>query len=178
VYDLICRWWCEIPELFRSEYRDAVNQVLSGHKIVWELRTDGRLHRVLPPAIQVQVESAFQELSQPRFEAGLASFREGVTAYDDRPQRGRDACKNMFDALESVSKEIFGMPTATFGGVLAEARKKQSASNETITVLETLYSMANSQFRHGMTTPFTLKSAEVDFVVVSCIAGILLFVRL
>jgi len=101
-----------------------------------------------------------------------------MAAYDDRPQRGRDTCKNIFDALESVSKEIFGMPTATFGNVLAEARKQLSMSTETISTLQKLYDMANNHFRHGMTTTFTLKSAEVDFVLVACIAGILLFVRL
>jgi hypothetical protein len=62
--------------------------------------------------------------------------------------------------------------------VLAEARKQQSLASETISVLQKLYEMANGHFRHGMTTPFTLKAAEVDFVLVSCKAGILLFVRL
>ena len=117
-------------------------------------------------------------MSQPRFAAALALFREAMNAYDDRPQRGRDACKNIFDALESVSKEVLGMPNATFGNVLAEARKQQSMASETISVLQKLYDMANGHFRHGMTTPFTLKAAEVDFVLVSCLAGILLFVRL
>lgn len=45
-------------------------------------------------------------------------------------------------------------------------------------MLQKIYDMANSHFRHGMTTPFTLKPAEVDFVLVSCVAGILLVVRL
>ena len=70
------------------------------------------------------------------------------------------------------------MPTATFGNVLVEARKRQSMASETIAMLQKLYDMANNHFRHGMTTPFTLKPPEVDFVLVSCVAGILLFVRL
>ena len=37
--------------------------------------------------------------------------------------------------------------------------------------------MANNRFRHGLTTPFTLNSAEVDVVLVTCCAGILLTVR-
>jgi hypothetical protein len=178
VYDLICRWRTEFPLEMRQEYSRRINALLSAYKIAWDLGGDGQLHRVLPAVANTQVEAAFQELNQPRFAAGLTSFREAMSAYHDRPQRGRDACKNIFDALESVSKEILGMPSATFGNVLAEVRKQQSLASETISVLQKLYDMANNHFRHGMTTPFTLKSAEVDFVVVSCIAGILLFVRI
>jgi hypothetical protein len=178
VYDLICRLWIEIRPNLKSDYRTGVNRILAGYHIAWDLGEDGQLHRVLPLTASAQVEEAFRELSQDRFAAARASFREAIHAYDDRPQRGRDACKNILDALESVSKEIFSMPTGTFGNVLAEARRQQSMSNETISVLQKLYDMANNHFRHGMTTPFTLKSAEVDFVFISCVGGILLFTRL
>jgi len=178
VYDLICRLWPELPSDLQQDYQTGVNRILAAYHIAWDLGEDGELHRVLPLAAQSQVEAAFKELSQPRFAAALTSFREAISAYDDRPQRGRDACKNIFDALESLSKEIFGMPSATFGNVLTEARKRHSIASETISVLQKLYDMANAHFRHGMTTPFTLKPAEVDFVFVSSIADILLFVRL
>jgi hypothetical protein len=177
VYDLICRWWLEFPEDFKSDYVKAVNKVLSAYRIAWELRDDGRLHRVLPIAIAAQIQTAFHELSQPRFTSALRSFQEGMDAYEARPQRGRDACKNIFDSLESVAKEVYGMSAGTFGNVLNEARRQQSLSSETISVLQKLYDMANNHFRHGMTTPFVLRSAEIDFVLVSCMAGILLFVR-
>jgi hypothetical protein len=101
-----------------------------------------------------------------------------MDAYNDRPRRGRDSCRNIFDALESVGKEVFGMPTATFGGVLDEARRRQDMSKETISTLQKLYDMANGHFRHGMTTEFILKPAEVDFLFLSSIAGVLLFTRL
>jgi hypothetical protein len=55
----------------------------------WMLGEDGQLYRVLPPAAHSQVETTFRELSQPRFAAALASFREAMNAYDDRPQRGK-----------------------------------------------------------------------------------------
>ena len=129
-----------------------------------------------PPRSQVQ--AAFRELSPPRFSAAATLFLEGMKAYEDRPQRGRDACGSIFDALESVAKEVFNLPKATFGDVLNAARKQQSMGNETISVLQKLYDMASAHFRHGMTTAFTLKPPEVDFVLVSCLAGILLFVRL
>jgi hypothetical protein len=99
-----------------------------------------------------------------------------MNAYDDRPRRDIDVCKNIMDCLEAVAKEVFGMPTATFGNVLAELRKMQTLSPDTTSVLQKLYDMANNHFRHGMTTPFVLQKAEV--VLVSCLAGILLFVRL
>ena len=178
VYDLICRLWPEIPPDLQPEYQTSVNRILAAHRIARDLGDDGQLHRVLPVAAQSHIEAAFQELSQPRFTAALASFQQGMAAYDDRPQRGRDSCRNIFDALESVAKEVFDMPRATFGDVLNAARKQQSMASETISVLQKLYDMANAHFRHGMITQFTLKLPEVDFVVVSCIAGILLFVRL
>jgi len=124
------------------------------------------------------MEEAFRELNDPRFAAPLESFRAAMAAYEDRPQLGRDACKNIMDAMEGVAKEIFQMPRATFGDVLAEARRRQTLAPETIGVLQKLYHMANNHFRHGMGTPFALKKVEVDFVLVTCLAGILLFVRL
>ena len=96
----------------------------------------------------------------------------------DRPQRGKDACKNIFDALEATAKEVQQMPTATFGNVVAEMRKTQSLSAETLASLQKLYDLANNHFRHGMTNPFALKSAEVDYVLVSCCGAILLFIRM
>ena len=178
VYDLICRWWREFPPELQGEYIRGVNVLLSSYRVVWDLGEDGQLHRVLPSVAHSQVDAAFRELNHPRFTAALASFREAMNAYDGRPQRGRDSCKNIFDALESVSKEVLGMPAATFGDVINEARRRQSMASETLSSLQKLYEMANSHFRHGRTTPFALKPAEVDFVVLSSVAGILLFMRL
>ncbi len=178
VYDLISRLWDEIPFELKAAYEAGVNRILAAYSIAWDLGSDGCLHRVTPPAVQQQIQAAFRELSDLRFTAALHSFRDAMNAYDDRPQRGRDACKNIMDCLEAVAKEVCGMPTATFGNVLAELRKTQVLSPETISVLQKLYDMANNHFRHGMTTPFVLQKAEVDFVLVSCLAGILLFVRL
>lgn len=178
VYDLICRWWAEFPLELKAAYQSKVNTVLSANGIAWDLGKDGTLHRVLPPAVQVQIEATFLELSHPRFAAGLASYLAALSAYNDRPQRGRDACKSILDAFESVAKEIFGVPTGTLGDALGKARKTQALATETISVLEKIYAMSNNHFRHGMTTAFMLKPAEVDFVFVSCLAGILLMVRL
>jgi hypothetical protein len=101
-----------------------------------------------------------------------------MDAYNGRPQRGKDSCKNVFDAVEATAKEVQHMPTATFSNVLAEIRKAQSLSAETLASLQKLWELANSHFRHGMTNPFALNSAEVDYVLVSCCGAILLFVRM
>ena len=185
VYDLVCRFWIEVSTIPSSQqptlteqYRTGINRMFAAYGIVWDLDQDGVLRRILPLAIRLQLNAAFEELSAPRFATALSSFTQGMDAYNDRPQRGRDACKNIFDSLESIAKEIYVMPTATFGQVLNAARANHSMASETISTLEKLYQMANSHFRHGMTTPFTLKPAEIDFVTVTCLAGILLFVRL
>ncbi len=177
-YDLIIRIAAEIPQIFQTEYRQLVNQLLATYRIVWELDKDDHLCRILPPAIGTQAEAAFRELSQPRLIAALTSFQQGMAAYNDRPQRGKDACKNIFDAVEATAKAVKQMPNATFGGVLGELRKTQSLSAETLASLQKLYDLANNHFRHGMTDPFALKPAEVDYVFVSCCGAILLLVRI
>lgn len=177
-YDLIIRIAAEVPAIFKKEYRDIVNQLLASYGIAWEFGEYNQLHRVLPPAVTGYVEAAFRELSQARFGAALTSFRDGMAAYDDRPQRGREACKGIFDALDAVAKEVYGVPTKTFGDVLGEARRRNFFSSETIASLQKLYDLANGHFRHGMTSVFALKPAEVDYVLVLCLAGILLFLHL
>ena len=177
-YDLIIRVAAEVPTVFQTEYRQLVNQLLAVHRIAWELHDDDHLRRILPAAIGSQAEAAFRELSQPRFSAALASFQGGMAAYNDRPQRAKDACKNIFDAVEATAKEVNQLPTATFGNVLTEIRRKQSISVETLASLQKLYDLANNHFRHGMTSPFALKAAEVDYFLVSCLAAILLFIRM
>jgi hypothetical protein len=177
-YDLIIRLDAEIPPIFQTEYRDLANQLLASYRIVWELREDHHLHRVLPSAIGEQVASTFRELGEPRFAGAFASFNQGMVAYDDRPQRGKDACKNIFDALEATAKVVGNMPTATFGNVLAEIRKAQYLSSESIASLQKLYDLANNHFRHGTTGPFVLKPVEIDYFVVSCCGAILLFARM
>jgi len=69
------------------------------------------------------------------------------------------------------------MPTTTFGDVIKTARSKAIFASETLAILEKIYALASSNFRHGMTQPFSLSAAEADFVYVSCMAAILLFVR-
>jgi hypothetical protein len=177
-YDLIVRIAAEIPRIFQTEYRQLVNQLLAAHKVAWDLDDYDHLLRVMPATISNHVEAAFRELSQPRFSAAFVSFQEGMNAYNDRPQRGKDACKNIFDAVEATAKEVSQMPTATFGSVLAEIRKTLSLSTETLASLQKLYDLANNHFRHGMTSPFTLKSAEVDYFLISCCGAILLFIRM
>ena len=178
VYDLVCRWWREFPAEYQGEYVQRVNNLLASYRIAWELRADGTLHRFLPVPVQAQIDVAFVELRSQRFQAADILLRSALDAYDERPQRGRDACKNAMDALESVGKIAFSMPTRTFGDVLNEMRRQQRPAPETITVLQRLYDIANNHFRHGMVAPFTLLSPEVDFVMGTCMAGILLIVRL
>jgi hypothetical protein len=173
-YDLIIRVAAEIPPIFQTEHRQLVNQLLGSYRIAWELDQDDHLRRVLP----WRDWKSFRELSQPRLSAALASFQQGMSAYNDRPQRGKDACKNIFDAVEATANEVKQMPIATFGNVITEIRKARSLSDETLASLQKLYDLANSHFRHGMTKPFALKSSEVDYFLVSCCGAILLFIRM
>jgi len=142
------------------------------------LGEDGRLHRVLPQAAQAQVQAAITELSEPRFQAALTLMNAARDAYDARPRRDRDACSNIFDALESVAKEEYGMPNATFGDVVAHVRRTRVMNEQVIALLEGINTLRNRNFGHGMVAPFNLNGAEVDFTYLTCIAAILLFRRL
>jgi len=179
VYDLIVRLWTEFFSAhLQDQYREGVNRVLAGYGIVWELDETGHLRRTLPPAEQVHIEAAFQELNQPQFESALELFKAAVDAYDDRPRRDLDACSNSFKAMESVAKVVFNKPNATFGNVLAHIRATGALQTEVINVLDSVNTLRNRKFGHGMQTPFDLSSPEVDFTYLSCIAGNLLFARI
>lgn len=160
-----------------DEYRDGLNRILAAHGIAWELDEDGRLRRVLPAAAQEQVQAAVQELSAPEFEPALELFELARDAYDDRPRRERDACANMFDAMESVAKEKYAMPSSTFGQVVHHMGQTAAQHQDIIEVLRRVNDLRNRNFGHGMTTPFELSNAEVDFSYLACVGGILLFAR-
>jgi hypothetical protein len=158
-------------------FEDGVNKVFGEESIGWKLE-DGKLERTLPVAAREQIDAVFKELANPQFAPALAHVIAAYKAYSARPRRDYDVCSNVFDGCESVAKEVFGLPTATFGDVLKAAQSKTSFVPQTISTLEKLYALSNSHFRHGMTERFSLGPSEVDFVYLTCLAGILLFVRL
>lgn len=178
VYDLIERLW---PECLRfgihEQYRLAVNRILGGNAVAWDLAADGRFHRVLPRDAVAQIEAAFPEFAEPRYSAALTLLNAARDAYDARPRRDRDACSNVFDALESVAKAKFRMPSRGFDDVLADARRRNVLNSQVREVLDRVNVLRHQNFGHGMTTPFALSPAEVDFVYLTCIAGMILFAR-
>lgn len=181
VYNLIEPMHAELIKKGRytaaREFENELNQTFGEESIGWRLK-NGKLERTLPDAAREQVDAVFKELGNPRFAPALTHVIAAYKAYNARPQRGFDVCSNAFDACESVAKEVFGLPTATFGDVLKEARAKQKLATETISTLEKLSVLAHNHFRHGMTELFALGSSEVDFIYLTCLATILLFVRL
>lgn len=176
VYDLICRLWTEFESAGVSEeYYKGVNRILSGYGVVWELTEKGRLQRHLPGQALSIVETTFTQLSATHFAPSLSLIKAAQDAFDDRPRRDRDACANIFDALESVAKQVFNMPNDTFGSVLKHVRSASAFQREIITLLESINTLRNRKFGHGMTTPFNLSTEEVDFTYLSCIGAIILF---
>lgn len=178
VYDLIARLW---PDFERHglgrKYRDGVNRILAAYLSAWELDEDGKLNRVLPVAAQAQVSEAFAELNNPRFEPALELLKAGKHAFDARPRRDRDACSNVFDALESVAKEKYAMPAATYGQVVVRLRTNATFNADIVALMADLNDLRNHNFGHGMTTQFGLTGAEVDFTYLACIGAILLLAR-
>lgn len=178
VYDLICRLWPEFEGAgLTEEYRKGVNRIIASYGVVWELTEEGRLQRHLPTPAQTLVAAAITELRDPRFAPALTLLSDARDAFDDRPRRDRDACKNIFDSMESVAKKVFTIPNATFGHVLKDVRQDSSIQGEIISVLEAINTLRNRNFGHGMTVPFDLSSGEVDFTYLTCIGAILLFTK-
>jgi len=180
VYDVVERLWPEFYRVGAHElYRLGVNRILAANGVAWDLGPDGRLQRVLPIAAQNQIAVTFQELSgNVAFVPALKLFQDARCAYDARPRRDRDACANMFDAMESIAKIRMGEPNNTFHGALAKLRSQNRVAVETMETLEKFNTLRNKHFGHGMTVPFALTPAEVDFSYLGCMAGALLFARL
>lgn len=178
VYDLIVRLWPEFQRVgFEGVYRDATNRILTAYGSAWELQDDGRLQRVLPRAAQAQVVAAFAELGDAQYAPSLALFNSARDAYDDRPRRDREACGNVFDALESVAKIKYNRPNETFGQVKNYIVQNHLFRQEIVDVFTALNDMRNGHFGHGMAVQFDLSGPEVDFVYLNCIGSILVLTR-
>ena len=185
VYDLIPRLTPEFDRVgLGVEFREGVNRILAAHGSAWDIGEDGRLHRVLPAAARAMVQVAFAELSDARYIPSLALFEAARAAYDERPQRPRDACSNIFDSLESVAKIRHNLPRSTFGKVLANIEQEQQARPpqpteglraDTLEILRRLNDLRNHHFGHSVA--FELTGAEIDFTFLTCVGGILMFVR-
>jgi hypothetical protein len=178
IYDLIVRLWPEFQRVgFQEIYREAVNRILAAYGIAWNLGEDGHLHRVLPEAAQAQVQVAFAELSQPQYEPALALFNAARDAYDARPRRDRDACMNIFQAVESAAQIRYAMPGRLLDDVLGALRRRQILNAEVLGILDALNVLRHRNFGHGMAEPFRLSGADVDFTYISSIGAILLLTR-
>lgn len=161
----------------QAVFTENINRVLAAHGAAWDLGEDGRLHRVLPAAVQAQLAAAFAELAAPRYAAALALAIAARDAYDARPRRDRDACSNIFDAMESVAKEKFGMPNSTFGQIVVHIRQAQALNEQVVGLLDSTNTLRNRTFGHGMVAPFNLTGPEVDFAYLTCIGAIILLTR-
>jgi hypothetical protein len=125
-------------QCFGNQFREGVNRILSAHCVAWELGADGHVSRVLPIAAQSQITAAFTELNDPAYAPALALFTAARDAYDDRPRRDRDACTNIFDALESVAKTKYNRPNDTFGQVKNYVEQNSLLTSEVIVMFTAL----------------------------------------
>ncbi len=179
VFDLICRLWPDLVSAgLTNQYHQGVNSILAANGVVWELTEHGRLQRHLPAPAVTLITAVITELKAPHFAPAFTLLNNAKDAFDDRPRRDRDACANIFDSMESVAKTVFSRPTSTFGAVLTQIRARNALQSEIISVLESINTLRNRKFGHGMTVPFDLSSGEVDFTYLTCIGAILLFVKI
>jgi hypothetical protein len=176
VYDVVLRLVNEFEREGRlPEYQQTVNRILAAYGIVWDLDENGRLARVLPAAAVTQVAIAVQDLRDPQYQSALELLDAALSAFNAVPRRERDACANAFDAMEAVGRIRFG--GTTFGGVLDNLQGRDLIDRFTLTTLRSLEIVRHNHFGHGALQPFNLSVAEVDFIYLTCIAGILLLRR-
>jgi hypothetical protein len=60
---------------------------------------------------------------------------------------------------------------------VAHIRQTQALNEQIIAVLETINTLRNRNFGHGMAAPFSLNPTEVDFTYLACVDAILMFTR-
>lgn len=178
VYDLISRLWPVFePVGLGPAYRDGVNAILAANGVVWELDANGHLERVLPEPLRQRINAAIAELAHEQFAAARVLFENALDAFNSRPRRDREACRNAYDALESAAKVAYDVPNGTFGQVLDEVRRRGALNEYVIRILRDLEILGHNTFRHGMVEEFNLTSSEVEFVFAVCAGAIPLFVR-
>ena len=178
VYDWISRLWQEFERVgLADQFREGVNVVLGAHGVVWELDGAGHWQRILAEPLRQQVALGIAELGADEFAPALDLFNAATDAFNARPRRDRDACANIYGALESVAKVVFQMPNATFGQVLDRVRQRGTISEPIQRFLRDVEVMRHNAFGHGMAAQFALSAAEVDFVYTVCAAAIPVFTR-
>jgi hypothetical protein len=177
-YDVISWLWAQFQRVGQhAMFRQNINQILAAHGAAWDLGEDGQFLRVLPAEAQAKVAAAVAELADIRYAPALVLFNASRDAYDDHPRRDRDACSNVFDALESLAKIKYNMPDDTFGQVKNHIEQNNLARPEVIAIFTALNQIRNQHFGHGMAVEFNLTGAEVDFVYLNCVSSILLLTR-
>jgi hypothetical protein len=87
-----------------------------------------------------------------------------------------------FCTLPSCSARIYiqvagKRHNATFGQVVAHIRQTGGMNEQVIALLESINTLRNRNFGHGMVAPFSLTGPEVDFTYLTCIGVILLLTR-
>jgi hypothetical protein len=178
MYDVIVWLWAQFQRCGLHEvFRENVNQVLAAHGAAWDVGENGQMLRVLPAAAQAQVAATIAELGDPRYAPSLALINAAGDSYNDRPRRDRDACSNVFDALESVAKIKYNRPNDTFGQVRNYIEQNGLVRREFVDILTVIGRLRNQHFGHGMAVEFNFSSAEVDFVYLTCVGSILLLTR-
>jgi hypothetical protein len=178
VYDWISRLWQEFERAgLADQFREGLNVVLAAHGIVWELDDAGHWQRILAEPLRRQVAVGIAALAADEFAPALELFNAAAEAFNARPRRDRDACANIYDALESVAKIVYQMPNATFGQVLDRVRQHGTINDPIQRLLRDVEVMRHNAFGHGMAEPFALSAAEVDFVFTACAAAIPVFTR-
>jgi hypothetical protein len=157
-------------------FAKALNETFAQESMGWRFEK-GELVRTLPGPAQEQLDALFRELSQSRFRAALESLITANKAFNAVQRRDSEVCEKAFDACESVAKEVFFPDCPTFGDCIKEMRKQNAFASLTLAILEKLYALASAEFRHGNTAPFKLSAAEAEFVYLTCIAAMLMFVH-
>lgn len=156
---------------------DLHRLALEGSGVLWDRLSNGR-YRALPRllsdfrsgAVPGQERSLFEQIQpfvdRSRYPAAAVHVSKAVGFLGGPNVDLENAAKEAVSAVESVSKVLLDLPTATLGECVKEFRKRRLLPREMARILESLYAYrgATPGVAHGGMDINVVSSADAHFI--------------
>lgn len=146
-------------------YRTDVNRLFKDEGIAWYLNEAGALTRALPDEIAQGVEAS-EKILEGRFAPAKQHYEKSRRYLFERPLDPENSIKEMVTALESIALVLTSSKSATLGDAVKALKKKQTAPERLLDVIERIYIFACAEpgVRHGKPAPPRVTLREADLV--------------
>lgn len=114
------------------------------------------------------------ELGAPRYKPARDHWRKAVSLAEQSPSDFENAVKEAVSAVESLAQVVLGKPSITLGDAIRQLRAQQRVPRGADTVLEGLWTFANSApgGRHGSARPAVTTDSDWTFARITSEAAI------